>query len=327
VNLPPLPPSFPDTAQTPVFTSKDDDAFGEVLGGYSDEVPQPDAAGALKIPYLVGSAVTIKNARIRWAKTGIIFNWASGYYPVHTVRDTLLEWCDTGISANQYTYLTLVNVQAHDVTQPLYCQGSCSGSVGSPPFVMDKGFRGLAITDTGVAPPDTMGAVGPNHFVEILNGEVDNISLGVFDKTSGTNLETAVATNFFAVEEAGTHYPSTNVMYDPRVLYDHQAQRWVACAFDARGSKQVLLAVSKTSSPLGLVTNWTKYVVHVPVLPGSGPDHPIKQTIGSHQRLGSDHLHYILEVCPPCSGAPGGRALPITEVRVPRRCRHRGDDP
>ena len=32
------------------------------------------------------------------------------------------------------------------------------------------GFDGINSTQTGLIPPDTQGAVGPNHFVESVNG-------------------------------------------------------------------------------------------------------------------------------------------------------------
>jgi hypothetical protein len=91
---------------------------------------------------------------------------------------------------------------------------------------------------------DTMGAVGPEHFVELIN-----LGIAVFSKSTGVRLEAASITNFFA---AGSR------VVDPRILYDHQAQRWVACAIDL-DSGNAVLAVTTNSSPLGLLTNWVKY--------------------------------------------------------------------
>jgi hypothetical protein len=250
-------PTFPDTLQTPVFTSVDDDGFGEVLGGISDGSPQKDANGAIRI-YAVPTAVVIKNARVRWAKTGIDIYGTTGIYPVHTIRDCLLEWCDTGIHTYQNVYVTLINVQAHDVIQPLYCQGACSGSVTTPLFYSDKSNKGLGVLDGATSQPDTMGAAGPNHFVELLNGW-----MAVFTNTTGQRVEEIAPQQFFAVQDGGINYPTGQIL-DGRVVYDHESQRWVASAIDGGGgSQQVILAVSTNSSPLGLSTNWSKYVVPI----------------------------------------------------------------
>ena len=107
--------------------------------------------------------------------------------------------------------------------------------------------------------PDTMGAVGPNHFVELLNGFI-----AVYDK-SGNLISQAYTTNFFAVTNAGTPYPTSDLMLNPRILYDQQSQRWIACAIDGGNnpSQQAILAVSNGDNLTNLVTGWTKYLVPV----------------------------------------------------------------
>lgn len=80
--------------------------------------------------------------------------------------------------------------------------------------------------------PDVMGAVGPDHFVAMLNGGV-----AVYSKSSGTELAYTNLEAFFRVtvangQYAGT-YPDTNTVEntgDPRVLYDPTSDRWFACA-------------------------------------------------------------------------------------------------
>ena len=56
------PISFPDTLQTPVFTSKDDDSFGELITGSTGN-PTYAADQALLV-YYVTQATEVKNARI-----------------------------------------------------------------------------------------------------------------------------------------------------------------------------------------------------------------------------------------------------------------------
>jgi hypothetical protein len=220
--------------------------------------------------------VVIKNARVRWCKTGIAFLGAPGYYAVHTVRDSLFEWCDYGITADQNTFLSLVNVQAHDVYQGLYCQGYCSGSVTAPVLYTEKTFTGMRNNDPvndpyGYAvsdPPDTMGAVGPSHFVEILNG-----AIAVYDKATGQRVDATSVFDFFA-------QPTTAFLFDPRIIYDHHCERWIACMVDRStinpANIGLLFAVSQNSNPVGLTTSWSRYEKRFPSEGQQGfyPDSP-----------------------------------------------------
>jgi len=118
-------------------------------------------------------------------------------------------------------------------------------------------FSGLGYAETGIDPPDSMGAVGPQHFVELLNGQDNNPAIAVYTK-SGALVAWTNTADFFRIN---TNYPSGSRMVDPRILYDHQHQRWVACAIDIFGSQQVLLAVSNGDSPTNLSTGWTRHLI------------------------------------------------------------------
>lgn len=63
-------------------------------------------------------------------------------------------------------------------------------------------FQGLDSSNTSGANPDTMGAVGPNYFCELLNGKTTHRAFVVYDK-SGTNgsFVQASMTNFFSVHD------------------------------------------------------------------------------------------------------------------------------
>ncbi len=125
-----------------------------------------------------------------------------------------------------------------------------------------------------IDPPDTMGAAGPDHFVELLNHRV-----AVYRK-SGTPCGESTSELFFKVENPANpsdYYPH-GLMYDPRILYDSAAGRWIASAIDAEttigfrgfhGSGKVILAISKNSQPIGpdcspnWESYWDKYLVDV----------------------------------------------------------------
>lgn len=113
-------------------------------------------------------------------------------------------------------------------------------------------FTGLTMAETLQDPPDSMGAIGPEHFVELLNGNSTAATAIRVSTKSGNLLAQTNTLDFFRI---GTNYPTGSIMADPRILYDHEAQRWVACAID-NGSQQVLLAVSKSSIPTNLSSGW-----------------------------------------------------------------------
>src|SRR5262249_51226729 len=68
-------------------------------------------------------------------------------------------------------------------------------------------FTGLAFTNGTVEPPDSMGAVGPSHFLEVINGASNSLSsVAVYDKSGGL-VASARSVDFFALTNAGTNYP------------------------------------------------------------------------------------------------------------------------
>ena len=97
-------------------------------------------------------------------------------------------------------------------------------------------------------PPDTDGAVGPNHIVELING-----AYAVYNKSGGFVQSTGLDKFWLnaGVTPSGA-FPST---FDPRVVYDPVSTRWFASALDhgsGTGSNYVnnfLLAVSNSSDP------------------------------------------------------------------------------
>jgi len=80
-------------------------------------------------------------------------------------------------------------------------------------------FQGL--TDNNVAfPPDTMGAVGTNHVVTILNTQVR------IQSRTGTTLQTMTLANFWN----STNIGSFTEVFDPQIVYDPYNNCWIACA-------------------------------------------------------------------------------------------------
>ncbi|TFH27843.1 MAG: hypothetical protein E4H00_09190, partial [Myxococcales bacterium] len=141
--------------------------------------------------------------------------------------------------------------------------------VTEAPQAVGTSFIGIALQDQfsafggGSIPPDTMGAVGPDHFVEVINS-----SVAVYNRI-GTRLSHVSLDSFFTASIGGTTYPR-NGSFDPRVLFDRRSGRWFAITLE-RGStsgtyNHVILAVSASSDPTG---SWYKYLVEVGVPSGT----------------------------------------------------------
>jgi hypothetical protein len=111
-------------------------------------------------------------------------------------------------------------------------------------------FEGLSNQDNfdifgfRVNPPDPVGDVGPNHYVEMIN-----LVFGVYSK-SGTLLLGPVDTGTlwagFAVPDC------TDPSGDPVVLYDQLAGRWLLTQFTTAGPEYFnCVAISTTGDPTG----------------------------------------------------------------------------
>src|SRR6266403_5658042 len=132
-------------------------------------------------------------------------------------------------------------------------------------------FDGISSADSfcGCEPPDTIGDVGPNHYVE-----TNNTSIKVFDK-SGNVLLAAVSYDTFFAPLGGTTPCGTGLNQgDPYSFYDHLADRWVVSdfAFLSFGGNPSYecVAVSQASDPVA--GGWFLYAVLVD--PTDANDYP-----------------------------------------------------
>jgi hypothetical protein len=114
------------------------------------------------------------------------------------------------------------------------------------PQTIGASFITLGLSDTsGWIPPDTNGAVGPNHFVTTVNADV------AFYTRAGAKLSQVTLESMFAGAMVGGGF-------DPRIIYDRLSGRWMIAALEKNSSDKnnVFLAVSNTSDPTGGWTSW-----------------------------------------------------------------------
>ena len=96
-------------------------------------------------------------------------------------------------------------------------------------------------TDSVAEAPDTQGAVGPDHIVEMINSRV-----AVFDK-SGTLIEEEPLGDFWL--NAGANV--TSPQFSPQIVFDPIEQRWFASAIDDGIGNEIFVGVSETEDPTG----------------------------------------------------------------------------
>ncbi len=131
-----------------------------------------------------------------------------------------------------------------------------------------QGFSGPAGTFTITsAPPDTIGDVGPNHYVQMVN-----TSFAIFNK-AGTAVLGPLATNTLFSGFGGAC--QTDNDGDGAVLYDPIADRWVLAQFavttgGATGPFFLCVAVSQTPDPTGAWYRYAFSFVNFPDYPKLG---------------------------------------------------------
>lgn len=186
-------------------------------------------------------------------------------------------------------------------------------------------FEGLSNQDNfnifgfRVNPPDPVGDVGPNHYVEMVN-----LVFAVYSKT-GTLLLGPVDTGTlwagFAVPDC------TDPSGDPIVLYDQTTDRWILSQFTTRGFDPATptapfyncVAVSQTGDPTGAYYRYA-FITQPDTVDGGYffPDYPkygvwTDSYVMTTRDFGFDDRYgisvYALEKNKMVNGDPGARAV------------------
>jgi hypothetical protein len=136
------------------------------------------------------------------------------------------------------------------IIYPSAITGLTSVSLTTPSF--STNFQALT-NAFSITPPDTQGAIGPNHVVTMLNTQVR------IQDRSGTHISTVSLFDWWTNKGNILH------IYDPRIVYDPYAQRWIATACTEAAptlntNAHLLFAVSQSSNPTG---NWNFHRIKV----------------------------------------------------------------
>jgi len=151
------------------------------------------------------------------------------------------------------------------------------------PGLVASGLR--ASQSLYAVPPDTTGAIGPQHYVEIVNDAV-----AVFRRTDLARVAGPVPNETFTRAPAGTFAS------DPQMQWDPQSGRWLflAVAFTVSpttlqpsGPNYLVYGFSKTADPSDLSQGWCRYSV------ASGSSTTGEALLDDFPKLGHDDEHMI----------------------------------
>ncbi|QQS40153.1 MAG: carboxypeptidase regulatory-like domain-containing protein [Acidobacteriota bacterium] len=155
---------------------------------------------------------------------------------------------------NKIPYRKQIESAVPDADRPV---GTFAGAPMPAPSVSFEGLNSndnFAAYGFRIVPPDTIGDVGPSHYVQAANA-----LFRVFDKSGKPVTPPLKMSSLFA--SLGTNC-STRDDGDPIVLHDPLADRWILSQFcKAFPPFRQMIAVSKTSDPAG------EYFVYEFVMP------------------------------------------------------------
>jgi hypothetical protein len=123
--------------------------------------------------------------------------------------------------------------------------GEAAASV-TPSAAVFNGLNKPGISATNSSPPDTTGAIGPNSYIEMVNGQVR-----IYNRDLTTVKATADLDDFILS-------PGDSV-FDPQIQWDEQANRFFFVmddVVDIATNSWLAFGWSKTANPTNLSTNW-----------------------------------------------------------------------
>lgn len=133
---------------------------------------------------------------------------------------------------------------------------------------------------TTAPPPDPIGDVGPNHYVQAVNGNigVGDARMTIYDK-AGVPVSAAATNLEIDTLVTDTGPCGTDPLGDPVVNYDQLADRWIILQITS--SNTLCMYVSDTGDPAAL-DRWTLYPLDFDTMvdtagnpvPGFFPDYP-----------------------------------------------------
>ena len=163
-------------------------------------------------------------------------------------------------------------------------------------LIFDRDGQGF----TGVNPPDTVGDIGPNYYIQAINAS-GGATFVIYDKVTE-----AVVAGPTKIDSLGTGSCAVGAG-DPIVQYDWLADRWILSEFS--GSANALcIYVSQTSDPVA--GGWFNYQFNTP----NFPDYPKYGVWPTAIFVGTNEASSALYALDRVSMLAG---MPATSIRFP----------
>ena len=123
---------------------------------------------------------------------------------------------------------------------------------GGPNVAIFSGLNQAGLAGSTNSPPDTTGAVGPSHYLEMVNGT----GIAVYSKTDLSQVGSTVSLRNFIQRPTGTES-----VFDPQIMWDPQSSRWYYLLDRIEGTSPSRIAHlaygwSKTADPTDLANGW-----------------------------------------------------------------------
>ncbi|MEM7623724.1 MAG: hypothetical protein AAF235_11045, partial [Planctomycetota bacterium] len=149
-------------------------------------------------------------------------------------------------------YPKIARVPAHIAEPPRLIRGVNAAKGAQGTQTIGRSFDTTSQFNAGAVPPDTMGAAGPDHVVSIVNGGYE-----VFTKDGVRTRRTSLASFF---RGAGLAFSDVDFVFDPRIVFDSESERWFAVAadFPFSAGSSIALAVSNGTDPSN-PADWTAF--------------------------------------------------------------------
>lgn len=141
---------------------------------------------------------------------------------------------------------------------------STDADPNDPPSTFVTAFDGFDQEEARCFPPDSDGAVGALHYVEIVNCRI-----AVYRKSDNVEVENL---------SLQTHFDDSDFVFDPRMVYDQTYKRWVSVVTRAADSatdtnRYLKLAVTNASNG-DASQNWFVYRINFSGQNGEWCDYP-----------------------------------------------------
>ncbi len=152
---------------------------------------------------------------------------------------------DNRIEADETFFVNLSNAINASIFDGLGQSAILDDDNTGPDVSIGLNFTGSTANNSGFIPPDTMGTVGPNHIVEMING-----AFSIYNKTTGAVLQRTTLDQFWV--STGVAGPFGT--FDSRIVFDPISSRYFATA-ENQGpgpngfGNSIFVAVSMTSDP------------------------------------------------------------------------------